>query len=160
MRAHSTTAFKTIRNHLFEDHRRLEDLFDQLLDAFEAGEHQPLTNLWTRFETDLLRHMDFEERFLVPQFQRSEPDAAAAILVDHGEFRHRLAELGIGVDLHIVRLTAARNFIRRLREHANREDDLMYRWSDEHFEEHERTLMIHAFRPRDADSFPSEHVDA
>jgi hypothetical protein len=42
---------------------RQENLFDELLDAFEAGEHQPLTDLWTRFETDLLRHLDFEKKF-------------------------------------------------------------------------------------------------
>ena len=158
MHAQSTAVFKTIRDHLFEDHRRLESLFDELLDAFEAGAHQALSDLWTRFEADLLRHIDFEEKFLVPQFQRSEPDAAAAILVDHGEFRHCLADLGIGVDLHNVRLTSARKFIGQLREHANREDDLLYRWSDRHLSEQERTLILRALHPHAAQPFPEEGI--
>jgi hemerythrin-like domain-containing protein len=144
MHARSISSSESIRDRFLADHRRLEDLFEEMLDAFEAGAREELSQIWTRFESDLQRHMDAEEKFLIPAFARINASEAAALLADHKEFRCRLAELGVGVDLHIVRLAVASKFVERLRAHAHREDELMYRWADEHLDEGVRISLVGA----------------
>jgi hemerythrin-like domain-containing protein len=144
MNARSTAPSQIIRDHFLADHRRLEDLFEDTLNAFEDGVREELSELWTRFESDLQRHMDAEEKFLLPAFARVNATEAQAVLADHEEFRRRIAELGVGVDLHIVRLAVASKFIDRLRAHAHREDELLYRWADENLDEGNRTSLLRA----------------
>ncbi|MGH7283375.1 MAG: hemerythrin domain-containing protein [Polyangiaceae bacterium] len=148
MHAPSQALSPTIRDHFLADHRRLEDLFERVLDAFENGVREELSALWTRFETDLGHHMEAEEKFLIPAFAREYPEEAEAILGEHREFRCKLAELGVGVDLHIVRLTVASKFIEALRAHAHREDGLLYQWGDENLELRERASLLRALRQR------------
>lgn len=148
MHAHSQTLSPTIRDHFLADHRRLEDVFEQMLDAFENGVREELSSLWTQFESELGRHMDAEERFLIPSFARAHPEEAKAILDEHRDFRCKLEELGVGVDLHIVRLTVADKFIEGLRAHAHREDGLLYKWGDKNLGVHERDSLLRALRKR------------
>ena len=49
--------------------------------------------------------------------------------MEHARIRQLLGELGVGVDLHLVRLELAREFIDFLRAHARREEALLYRWA-------------------------------
>lgn len=144
MHAPSQAPAPSIRDHFLADHHRLEDLFERMLDAFENGVREELSMLWTQFENELTRHMDAEERFLLPSFARHHPDEAKEILREHQEFRCRLAELGVGVDLHIVRLVVANRFITALRAHAQREDELLYKWGDEHLAPRERGFLFRA----------------
>ena len=136
----------TIRDRLLADHHRLEGLFEHLLDAFENGAREELSPLWTQFESELNRHMEAEETFLLPTFARSNQTEADAILADHLVIRTGLAELGIGVDLHIVRFATATAFIEHLRAHARRENLLVYRWGDEHLREQERMGLLQAIQ--------------
>jgi hemerythrin-like domain-containing protein len=144
MHAARTSPAATIRDRFLADHRRLEDLFEQLLDAFESGAREELSPLWTRFESDLGRHMDAEERFLLPAFAAINAKEAAAIRADHQKIRCQLAELGVGVDLHIVRLAVASELVEHLRAHAHREDKLLYQWADEHLDFTGRVSMLAA----------------
>ena len=144
MHAQSIAPSQAIRDRFLADHRRLEDLFEQTLDAFERGAREELSELWTRFELELERHMGAEERFLLPAFARANADEAEAILADHKEFRCRLTEIGVGVDLHIIRLAVASKFIDHLRAHAHREDKLLYQWGDEHLDHGARLSLLGA----------------
>jgi hypothetical protein len=120
----------SVRALLSGDHRRLEGIFVQLLDAFSEGDPAELREMWSRFEAGLLAHLAAEERHLLPEFERVEPDEAAALLADHTAFRRALDELGVGVDLRLVKLDVARGFVQALRVHARREDRLLYRWAE------------------------------
>jgi hemerythrin-like domain-containing protein len=144
MHARSIAPTQPIRDRFLADHRRLEDLFEDMLNAFEDGMREELSQIWTRFENELQRHMDAEEKFLLPAFARVNATEAEDILAEHQEFRSRLAELGIGVDLHIVRLAVASKFIDRLRAHAHREDELLYQWADESLDEGSRISLLRA----------------
>lgn len=133
-----------VRDRLMQDHARLERILDQVLAAFEANDQEGVAASWAKFDTELLAHLDAEERFLIPSLFRANPRAAQTILEEHRHIRTRLTELGAGVDLHIVRLTTARAFIEELRAHARNEDRLLYKWADEHVEEADRGLLLHA----------------
>jgi hemerythrin superfamily protein len=133
-----------VRDRLLADHRRLENLFDQLIAAFEANDREAVSSLWTQFDTQLLAHMSVEERYLIPSLLKADDRGARSILKEHEHIRARLTELGAGVDLHIVRVDSARAFVEELRAHARREDELLYKWADEHVAESARRLLLGA----------------
>jgi hemerythrin-like domain-containing protein len=112
------------------DHDELEALFTRLLAAFEANDCGAVATLWNEFDGQLTRHLEAEERLLVPQLFASRPREARTILEEHRHIRSRLLEVGFGVNLHIVRLETARAFIEELRAHARHEDEVLYRWAD------------------------------
>jgi hypothetical protein len=91
----------------------------------------------------LLVHVDAEEKFLIPALRRRREKEAMAILEDHKRIRVRLAELGAGIDLHIVRLETARALVQDLRSHAQHEDRI-YQWADSELGESERTSLLSA----------------
>jgi Hemerythrin HHE cation binding domain len=126
---------RNLRILLVRDHERLERLFVKLLDEFREGDPDDLRATWTHFETGLFAHLAAEERYLMPLFARVEPDEAAALLAEHGSFRKMLNDLGVGVDLHAVRLDVAEEFVESLRSHAHREDQLLYRWAERELEQ-------------------------
>ena len=118
-----------LRTFLSRDHQRLETLFTHLLEEFAEGHREGVREMWTRFDAGLTGHIKAEEKYLLPHFQEVEPAAAAALRADHDSFRRTLAELGLGVDLAMVSLDVAEEFVRGLREHACKENDLLYRWA-------------------------------
>ena len=131
-----------IRDHLLADHERLEALFQQLLSAFEEDDREGVAALWTRFDRELLEHMETEERFLIPWLLRANQQAARAIMQEHRHIRSRLTELGASVDLHTIRLTMARAFIDELRAHAKHEDRALYSWADAHIPVEDRRSVL------------------
>jgi hemerythrin-like domain-containing protein len=118
-----------VRAALSRDHTRLERLFEELEAAFHADSPQDCAALWTRFDAELRRHFDVEERHILPLFKRHHPQEAAAIVREHAEILAKLERLGIGVDLHMTRADAVDEFVLAIRDHAAREDHLMYAWT-------------------------------
>ena len=124
------------------DHRQLEEVFQRLLDAFEADDREQVAALWTAFDAQLQAHMDAEERFFIPSLIVSNERAARAILQEHRLFRSRLMELAAQVDLHVIRLETARAFVDELRAHAAHEDKALYGWADQHLAEEKRISAL------------------
>lgn len=133
-----------VRDRFVADHRELEDLFAQLLDAFAANDGGKVAHLWNEFDDHLTKHLEAEERFLIPQLFASNPREARTILREHRHIRSRLVEAGVGVDLHIVRLEMVRGFVEELRAHARHEDDILYRWADENLGVSEQSALLAA----------------
>jgi hypothetical protein len=133
-----------LRDHFLADHGELEDLFTLLLAAFEANDRVEVARLWSEFDERLSKHLEAEEHLMIPQLSSSRARDARALLEEHRHIRSRLVELGLGVDLHIVRLGAARGFVEELRAHARHEDDVLYRWADDHFADRERCALFAA----------------
>jgi hemerythrin-like domain-containing protein len=141
-------AAETIHDRFVADHDELEAVFTRLLAAFEAGNREAVATAWSEFDDRLSRHLDAEEHFILPQLSATNPRAARAILEEHRYIRSRLAELGFGVDLHIVRLETARGFVAELRAHAQHEDEVLYRWADQHLPAREHGALDAALKPR------------
>lgn len=147
----------TVREPFLADHQRLEKIFEQVLAAAEADDHEELLRQWTTFESGLLGHMEAEELHLIPHLQRLSPANARILIQEHRHLRSRLAELGVALDLHALRLDTARAFIDELRGHARSEDRLMYRCAEEQLPHEEKVALlraladgVHRVRPRRA----------
>jgi Hemerythrin HHE cation binding domain len=119
------------RGLLVRDHERLERLFVALQDGLEADDREGAARLWGELDTGLCAHLDFEEREILPAFHDIDPVEAEKLLREHQQIRRGVAELGVGVDLHLLRAEVASEFIALLRRHAQREDALMYRWAEQ-----------------------------
>jgi hypothetical protein len=120
----------TLLAFMTENHARLDRLYERLLDAIRADAPDVRT-WWSELDHGVLAHMEAEERFVLPAFAKVDRDEAVALLREHGQLRERLLELGIAIDLHLLRFERARDLIEALRAHAGREDRLLYRWADE-----------------------------
>jgi len=126
---------------LGRDHQRLRAMLTGLVQEFDEGDPDDLRDAWARFEEGLGAHLGAEERHILPLFERVDPAEAEALRADHASFRKRMQELGVGVDLHAVRLDTIREFADDLRAHAEREDRLMYRWAEREVEEPGRAAL-------------------
>jgi hemerythrin-like domain-containing protein len=120
-----------LRALLTRDHRELDRLFDALLNALQADAREDALRLWSAFDDGLCRHMTLEEKHLLPLLQQLDPREVEALLAEHDEIRAKLAELGVGVDLHEIRVQTVSDFVEQLRRHASREDALAYRWAQQ-----------------------------
>lgn len=120
-----------VRERFLADHGELEALFTRLLAAFETEDPDAIASRWSEFDARLSKHLEVEERFMIPRLSSSRPRDARAILEEHRHIRSRLVEFGFKVDLRVVRPETARGFVEELRAHARHEDDVLYRWADE-----------------------------
>lgn len=116
---------------LSELHEHLEQLFEELLNAFQTDARDEVAALWDLFDKRLRAHMKLEERLILPAFAKEHPAEAEAIRQEHDDIRAQLFQLGLGVDLHLTRDGQVEEFVRRLRRHGEREDILMHRFVQE-----------------------------
>lgn len=114
-------------NYQLRLHRHHEDLLGRLVDAV-ACRSADARRIWDELEDSLRSHMEAEERYVLPSFARTDRDEALALVRDHNRIREQLLEIGIAIDLHEA--GPATRFVQLLRDHAAREDKLLYRWAD------------------------------
>ena len=114
-------------NYMLRLHGHHEDLFGRLLDAI-AARTPDARQIWAEVEEGLRSHMDAEERYVLPAFARTDREEALALVRDHGRIREQLLEVGIAIDLHEA--GPASRFVQMVRDHAVREEKLLYRWAD------------------------------
>ena len=139
---------ESIRDRLTADHLRLDALFDDVLKRLALDDRDETRTAWNDFEKGLLAHLEVEEKFILPKFGKDHELEASVIRREHDGFRKKLAELGVMVDLHAIRMNVANDFVRALREHARREDSLMYRWAQENLASEARAEMLNGLRLR------------
>ena len=118
---------------LAEHHRDLDRRLDELVSRAQECDVTELRCQWTAFERELLRHLELEEAEILPGFAQHDAAGARAILADHAEIRSELLEMGVSLDLHLLRAEAVEGFVRRLKAHARREEAALYAWAEHHF---------------------------
>ena len=114
---------------LGEDHARLERAFDAMLTGAERGDWDDLRRRWPSFSRELTRHMDAEEIRIISGFGREHPREARTLLDDHARMRAQLTDLGLELELGDASIERAQGFMIDLREHAAREDAVLYPWA-------------------------------
>ena len=114
---------------LGEDHARLERAFDAMLTGAERGDWDDLRRRWPSFSRELTRHMDAEEIRIISRFGHEHPREARTLLDDHARMRAQLTELGLALEQGDVSIERAQGFMIDLREHAAREDAVLYPWA-------------------------------
>lgn len=119
---------------MVRSHHHLEELYSQLLAAMDANAAD-VHAIWTRFDHELLSHMEAEERFVLPMFAHVDANEAQSLLREHGVIRAQLLEIGVAIDLHEARYARAVELVERLRAHEGCEDHLLYRWADQNLDE-------------------------
>jgi hypothetical protein len=131
-----------VRDRFVVDHGEIESLFASLVAAFEAGDHDGVARLWTWFDDRVARHLEAEERLLIPRLFAAHPREAAAILAEHRHIRARLRDLGCRVDARTMELETASGFVEELRAHVRHGDGMLYRWADDHLNASEQTAVL------------------
>jgi hypothetical protein len=111
---------------LSQDHEQLDALLAQLAQEAEACDRDALLATWAVLEGRLIRHMEAEERYLLPLVEAQSPAEVALTRAEHARIRDLLCELGVAVELHTVRETDVRKLIELLQAHARREEAALY----------------------------------
>lgn len=114
---------------LLDQHKRMEALIERLRHDIHCGDWGLCQATWNQFERYLVDHLETEERYLLPIFEREHAEDSAALREDHANIRGLLADIGIRLELHTVREQHFRRFIELLKKHAAREEALLYRWA-------------------------------
>ena len=112
---------------LVEDHQRIDGLIEQLRHEIHGGDWRVCQATWSLFERQLRDHIDAEERFLLPLFERDHPNEAAALHEEHLNIRRLVSDVGMRLELHTLREQHAQLFLDMLQSHAMREEVLFYR---------------------------------
>ncbi len=130
-----------VREQFLVDHRRLEDLASRFLAAVEAGDHAALIERWDELDAGVSAHLEVEDTVLVPILLRVSERDARAIVQEHRHLRTRLIELRKAVDQHAIRSDVARAFGDELRAHCGHEDNVLYRFADNHVTADDQELL-------------------
>lgn len=112
---------------LSKDHQELAALLRCLAQDARAPVSGALQATWSLFETQLIRHMNAEEQYLLPLLEGSDADEVARIRAEHLRIRDLLTELGVAVELHTVREPDIAQLIELLEAHAKHENGALYR---------------------------------
>ena len=131
-----------VKARMISDHDDLDAFLDQLIAAYETGDRGAAASAYQELEARLKAHFAMEEELLFPEFARGEPREADELRAEHAAIRASLDELGVGVDLHQTRLPAMRELAGRLRGHAARENEAVYRWADRAFSDPARRAIF------------------
>ena len=114
---------ESIRATLADDHRRLDALFGEAIEAAEAGvDRRSFGELWSRFDSLLRRHLQAEEDLLFPRLDARHGPEIQRMKAEHDRLRMWLDEVDIAVDMHQARDPAIGALIEGLRAHAAEEE--------------------------------------
>ena len=119
-------------NVLAEHHRELDAGIERLLARVRDGDPTELRPEWSAFERALSRHLEQEETEILPGFARDDAAGARAILAEHADIRSALLDIGVNLDLHLLRAEQVESFVALLRAHAKREETALYAWAQRH----------------------------
>jgi hemerythrin-like domain-containing protein len=116
----------SVADRLTKDHQDLEALLRCLAEDADAPDCGTLEATWSAFEASMTRHLEAEERYLLPLLEASHPAVVERTRFDHARIRNLITALGIAVELHTARKPAILELIALLREHAKHEDEAIY----------------------------------
>jgi hypothetical protein len=130
---------------LLAHHRLIDTSLRSLAAAVKRGEYREIRELFQRFENNLLAHMNWEEMYFLPPYEKKFPREAKEIAREHAEIRTLLGRLGIEIDLHVIRDEGFSEFASLLESHARKEEHF-YAFGDEAFTDNERESLARHFR--------------
>ncbi len=108
------------------DHAAIDGMLTELADEVRAEDRTIAPGTWDRIEGAVLAHINVEEMFVIPLLAAEDAEAAEGLLRAHADILHRLGEIGLAFDLHMVRADMIDDFCTRLRTHGAQEAELIY----------------------------------
>lgn len=127
---------------LEEDHERMADSLARLVDFAKAQDDSLVRDEWDALESRVLAHLDAEEMYLLPGFQHDRPVEAATIQDRHALIRKLLGEIGIAVDLHLLRPEKVTEFRDLLLSHVDEERRSLYAWANASVDPHSLRALL------------------
>lgn len=117
------------RDSLSQEHARLDAMLATVLELTHADVRPRLERQWAVFEESLLSHLEAEETLLLPVVAKHDGAFAARIRDEHTKIRALLGEIGVGLELHMVREERMHQLAQFLRDHAAMEEGPLYLWA-------------------------------
>jgi hypothetical protein len=139
-RAHATSLGLLLADH----HRELDHRLAALVRCAQGGDADQLRREWSAFERELLAHMELEEAEILPAFAHHDAAAARAVLDEHTAIRAQLLEMGLNLDLHLLRADRVAALVQKLRGHALHEEQALYAWTGRNLPGDGRQLLAGA----------------
>lgn len=113
-------------------HAEFDRRFLEIVTRVQIGDWREFDEMWEAFASELLLHMDYEERDIYREYARERPEHEAVVdklLAEHDAVRRRLelpaAELRVRLRVDPIEL---RTLVAELRMHAARENATVYPW--------------------------------
>jgi hypothetical protein len=119
-------------SHLRDDHINLERRFGELCLLAHDGDWHDLDEVWDGFVHDVEAHFEIEERQLFPRLAEQGRDSRALVaelVADHLAIRQTLEDLGLQIQIHVIRASTIDSFVSQMRKHAARENERVYPWA-------------------------------
>ena len=116
---------------LHDDDIDFERRFDDLCARAQMGDWHELDEVWGAFAADVEAHLAFEEDVLFPAFAKQSTDCRKLVNrldVEHAVIRELLEEIGLSIQLHVIRVWTIEVFVELMREHAEVENERLYPW--------------------------------
>jgi Hemerythrin HHE cation binding domain len=129
MRAAKVQAEVDLFTFMRTSHAQIHRDLARLMAAVEVDARADIHSNWVVLESELLAHMEAEERYVLPAFARIELGEARALLAEHASLRDQLLELAVAVELHYARIEMCEKLVATLEAHIKRETALLYRWA-------------------------------
>lgn len=140
------TEARRLHEAMSADHSRIERLLQNLIVTMHGGQRDEARTAWRTFEAALLRHLELEEKHIIPAFEVGFPQEATQLRREHQGIRAELERLGVELDLHELGEATADLFLRQLRKHSAREDTFFYIWAEAHVPDEQRKTFVDKFR--------------
>jgi hemerythrin superfamily protein len=112
----------TLADRLRASHTDLEKIARDVAASIRDDDRDVMRDDFAVLERSLLDHMSWEEMYVLPAYDKREPEIAAKIRAEHADFRAQLGEIGLAIDLHSVRADHFDELAARLKTHADREE--------------------------------------
>ena len=120
-----------VRESLGDDHKAIDRRLSDLVNAVEGADFPTILQVFREIDRGLRAHIDGEERYLLGRFEERHPGEIRELRQEHEDFRRALDELVIQTELHTLRKESVDDLVARLRVHAHKEDNTLYKWADE-----------------------------
>jgi hemerythrin-like domain-containing protein len=117
---------------LHAEHVRLHLAFADMTRRAESGDYRLCDDAWDALAAELEKHFRFEEAELFPRFGQSgegASDEVARLSSQHHALRQSVFEIGVGLQMRVVRPDEVKDLLASLQRHAALEDASLYPWA-------------------------------
>ena len=136
----------SVKEHMAQDHTRLDDVIDRLKSAVEGANAEGIRREYDVLERAVRAHFAAEEKELFPILPASSADDLKTLQAEHAAIRAKLDEIGLHVELHTLRKEMTDELAASLHAHAMREEVRLYGIADEMLDEASAPPLLERLR--------------
>jgi len=123
-------------------HTHLEMLARHVISTFHGEGRSAAQTSFSAFKRQLDAHLDAEETWLLPPFERANPSAYDAILAEHARLRASTDLAAAALDTEQIDEHPLHRLVEILCELCHREEEGLYRWAETAIDAHASRAVI------------------